>query len=248
MSTGITNATITTTDITEPTVTPAPDLPEEPQADWTEERRIAFIKDNLALNARLGEESESRSKKRAMVMFRTGQALDFEYKHRGGSEGAVSEWAKRNKLGWTPCREAMRLYWRCDTPEKRAELENLTITQARRQYQVRYAAFETDRYKAKPKADAPAVDRLQDALLKLTAILDAAEPDDWYKGEPNIGTVTAQIDDVMEKLSGVKKIINAAAPVGQRAEPETAKGSRQAAAAEMPEKKTRRRSKVSDDR
>ena len=247
MSNGITNATIATTDIKGTADTPAPDLADlpDPQEDMSEEDRIAYIKRGFALNDRLGEESKTSLKKSAKVAFQVGQVLHYELKSRG-TEAAVGDWAKNNGIKWTRGREALRLFWRCDTPEKRAELPNLTITQARRKYQVRYAQFIEGRYTTKP--DAPAVDRLQNALLKVTAILDDAKPDDWHKGEPNIGTVSAQIDDVMEKLSGVKKIINAAAPVGQRAEPETAKGSRQADAAGTPEKKTRHRQKAGDDR
>lgn len=244
MSDGITNAT---TAIKEPTVTPATDLPEleEPQDGWTEEQKIAYIKRGLALNDRLGVESETCSKRETMVAFRVGQVLHHELKVRG-TEAAVGDWAKTNGIKWTRGREALRLYWRCDTPEKRAELKNLTIKQARREYQVRYASFEKNRYK-KVKPAGPVVDQLQDALVKLMTILEAATADDWHKAEDLIGTVSAQIADVMGKLSEVKQNLDAIVPVGQKPEPEKSKGDRKATAAETPEKTPRRRSKVGDD-
>lgn len=245
MSVGIKNDTIDTTAIIPPTIAPTAPLPEEPQEGWTEEQRADFIKRTLAETDRLGEESKTFLKRSATMVFMVGKALDIR---RDKSEGAIGDWVKKHKLKWTPCREAMRLYWRCDTPEKQAELANLTITQAKRLYQCRYATFDPDRYKPKPKAVAPAVDQLQDALVRLTAILDAATEDDWHKAEPDMGNTSAQIADVIAKLSEVKQVIDAIVPVGQRAEPETAKGSRQADADGTPEKKTRRRQKVGDDR
>jgi len=182
-----------------------------------------------------------------MVAVRVGQALHHELKARG-TEGAVGDWAKRNGIKgvkWTRGREALRLFWRCDTDEKRAELPNLDFTKARRKYQVRYAQFLQGRYTTKP--DAPVVDRLQNALLKLTEILDAATEDDWHKAEDHLGPVSAQIDDVMGKLAEVKQVIDGIVPLSQRSKPEKSKGSRKTTAAETPEKKTSRRSKVGDD-
>lgn len=242
MSVGIKNETFDTTAITPTATAPTAPVLEEPQEDWTEERRINFIKDKLAETERLGAESKSFLKLSATMTYMVGKALDL---NRDKSEGAVGDWVKKHKLKWTPCREAMRLYWRCDTPEKRAELETLTITQAKRQYQCRYAAFDPNRYKPKPAG--PVVDRLQDALNKITAILDAAKPDDWHQAEDLIGTVSAQIDDVMGKLTEVKKNLDAIVPVGQRTEPVKSKGGRKATAAETPEKTTRHRAKVGDD-
>ena len=246
MSVGIKNQSIDTTAIIPSSTTAPPTpLPEDPQEGWTEDQKVNFIREALAETERLGAESKSFLKKSATMVFMVGKALDF---NRNKSEGAIGDWVKKHKLKWTPCREAMRLYWRCDSPEKQAELANLTITQAKRQYQCRYATFDPDRYKPKTKPAGPVVDQLQDALVKLTAILDAATTDDWHQAEDHLGTVSAQIDDVMAQLSEVKQVIDAIIPVGQNAEPEKTEASKPAAAVETPEKKPRRKAKAGDDR
>lgn len=193
-----------------PTTEPELTLPPE-NADYID--LGVYIKRHLQASERLENESIGFGRLTTVHRWYAGAALKIVHDRETRARKWV-EWCNAHGFNVNTCYEAIRLFVRSGSVEN---VQNLTITEARKKYQTSKRSFRPEGSQPQPKKvapkaapkikykETPTLKRFRDEAQNLAEVVTGADDDDWKNADPDI--FLGYIDSLMEKLKQAKNAI-----------------------------------------